>query len=213
MIMLQGLKDRLIDGRLSLTLCEFGDGMRGVALFEQGSDTPIERVALARWAVDQEDGLQYADKDAAPGWYYRVFGCDAHGCRLSNQAREALQDHCRRNEDAILAWCDGDTTAVLPAFGATNDATTFTTYIARPAMAYGQPGYDDALAAAAAINKSLGDSGESSFMVGDEAADHSAYRAMQRELDSCAPIIRGNLYVDSTSAEIDEQPPQPQPGR
>lgn len=82
--------------------------------------------------------------------------------------------------------------------------TTFTTYIARPVMAYGQPGYDDALAAAAAINKSLGDSGESSFIVGDDAADYSAYRAMQRELDSCAPSIRADLCVDSTTAEIDE---------
>lgn len=82
--------------------------------------------------------------------------------------------------------------------------TKFTTYIARPVMAYGQPGYEDALAAAAAINKSLGDSGESSFIAGDEAADYSAYRAMQRELDSCAQSIRADLYVDSTTAEIDE---------
>jgi len=84
------------------------------------------------------------------------------------------------------------------------EMTKFTTYIARPVMAYGQPGYEDALAAAAAINKALGDSGESSFIVGDETADYSAYRAMQRELDSCAPSIRADLYVDSTTAEIDE---------
>lgn len=81
---------------------------------------------------------------------------------------------------------------------------TYTTYIARPVMGYGQPGYEDALAAASAINKSLGDSGESSFVVGDEKAEYSAYRAMQQELDSCAPSIRADLYVDSITAEIDE---------
>lgn len=82
--------------------------------------------------------------------------------------------------------------------------TTFTTYIARPVMSYGQPGYEDALAAASAINKSLGDSGESSFIAGDESADYSAYRAMQRELDSCHPAIRAGLMVDKTTAELDE---------
>ncbi len=82
--------------------------------------------------------------------------------------------------------------------------TTFTTYIARPAMPYGQPGYTDALAAASAINKSLGDSGESSFLTGDEPAAYSAYRAMQRELDSCHPAIRADLMVDEITAELDE---------
>lgn len=80
---------------------------------------------------------------------------------------------------------------------------TYTTYIARPVMAYGQPGYEDALAAASAINKALGDSGESAFITGDEKADYSAYQAIQRELDSCATSIRAYLYVDATVGEID----------
>lgn len=78
-----------------------------------------------------------------------------------------------------------------------------TTYIIRPTMAYGQPGFETADAAARAINKTLGDSGESSFISGDHLAAYSANRAIQRELDSCAPSITANLRIESTTAEID----------
>ncbi len=81
---------------------------------------------------------------------------------------------------------------------------TFTTYTAVPVMAYGQPGYDDAIAAASAINKTLGDSGEASFITGDERAANTAWRALQRELDSCQPAIRANLVVNETTADINE---------
>lgn len=97
-------------GRMSLILTEFGDGMRGVALIRAGSNMPIERIALPAWHVEQDDGLQFANR-AAEGWYYNIFGAG----ELSNQAREELVAHCRQHEDAILAWCNGDETAVLPA--------------------------------------------------------------------------------------------------
>lgn len=82
--------------------------------------------------------------------------------------------------------------------------TTFTTYTAVPVMAYGQPGHEDTLAAARAINKTLGDSGEASFITGDERAANTAWRALQRELESCHPEIRANLVVNETTAEFYE---------
>lgn len=116
MMQTNGLMARLADGRLQLTLAEFGDGMRGVALFKRGANTPIERIALAPWHVDQDEGkLVFADRNAAPGWYYRVFGCDCPNGRLAAEAREILQEHCRAHEAAILAWCNGNVAAVLPA--------------------------------------------------------------------------------------------------
>lgn len=81
---------------------------------------------------------------------------------------------------------------------------TYTTYIARPAMSYGMPGYNDALAAAIAVNKILQDGDESSFITGDALAESTTQRAMQRELDSCHDDIRGNLVVEVVISEIDE---------
>ncbi len=77
--------------------------------------------------------------------------------------------------------------------------STFSIYTARPVMPYGQPGYQDALAAASAINKALGDSGESAFIEGDEGADYRAYKAMQDALAECHPAIRADLFVEKTT--------------
>ena len=82
--------------------------------------------------------------------------------------------------------------------------TMYTTYIARPLMSYMQPGYQDALSAAAEINTKLGNSGESSFIIGDELADRTAERAMQREIDSCHPEIRASLMIDKFTGKIDD---------
>lgn len=81
---------------------------------------------------------------------------------------------------------------------------TYTTYIASPAMSYGMPGYDDALAASIEVNKILRDSEESSFITGDSLAESTTKRAMQRELDSCRADVRGNLVVDVVISEIGE---------
>jgi hypothetical protein len=82
--------------------------------------------------------------------------------------------------------------------------STFTTYRAVPAMSYGQPGYENAIAAASAINRNLGDSGEASFQTGDEFAARSAWRAVEREMDSCHPDIRANLVVEETTVDIED---------
>ena len=82
--------------------------------------------------------------------------------------------------------------------------STFTTYRAVPAMSYGQPGYENAIAAASAINRILGDAGESSFPTGDEFAARSAWLAVEREMSSCHPDIRENLVVEETTVEIEE---------
>ena len=71
-------------------------------------------------------------------------------------------------------------------------------------MSYMQPGYQDALSAAAEINTKLGNSGESSFIIGDELADRTAERAMQREIDSCHPEIRASLMIDKFTGKIDD---------
>lgn len=78
---------------------------------------------------------------------------------------------------------------------------TYTTYIASPAMSYGMPGYDDALAGSIEINKILRDAQESSFITGDALAESTTRRAMQREIDSCHPEIRGNLVVEVVISE------------
>ena len=80
----------------------------------------------------------------------------------------------------------------------------FKTYCVMPAMEYSQHGFSDAQAAADAINKTLADSGEASFPEGDALADSTAQRAIQRELDSCAPTIRGDLVVKSRFTELDD---------
>ncbi len=115
MIKLAELNEKLVDGRMVLEIAEFGDGMRGVALFKTGDPSPIERIALMAWHVEQDqDCLQYADKDN-PLWFDRIFGAG----ELSNQARAALQQFCEDHEDVILAWCDGgDEDAKLPAYEA-----------------------------------------------------------------------------------------------
>lgn len=81
---------------------------------------------------------------------------------------------------------------------------TYTTYVARPVMAYLQPGYQDAAAAADAINKKLCDADEATFEIGDALAERTAERAMQREIDSCHHEIRATLMVDKFTVKIDE---------
>ena len=80
----------------------------------------------------------------------------------------------------------------------------FKTYCVMPAMEYSQHGFADAHAAADAINKTLMDSGEASFLEGDALADATAQRAIKRELDSCAPTIRDDLVVTSRIVDLDD---------
>lgn len=80
-----------------------------------------------------------------------------------------------------------------------------TTYTASPDMRTDQFGYKDVLAAAVDINKTLGDSGEASFLAADGImADRSAECAMQRELDACTPFIRNNLMVQKCTVETSD---------
>lgn len=100
----------LATGKLSLEMSEWGDGMRGVGIYHIGNGVPIERIAVSRWHVDQDEGLQYADRKLAPNWFWRVFNAGA----LTNQAREMLADHCRDNEELIERYCIGEETEDLP---------------------------------------------------------------------------------------------------
>ena len=111
----QQIIDGLADGTYTLALSEWGDGMRGVGLYAKGSHTPIERIVCEPWHVDQSQGLQSAEmaRDTYgqnASWPYDIYG--AHD--LSTQARAMLVAHCMDHEDAILAWCAGDETQVLP---------------------------------------------------------------------------------------------------
>ena len=78
------------------------------------------------------------------------------------------------------------------------------TYEVAVNLKYGQPGYDDALAAATAINRGIADSGESSFISGDDLADYSACKAIRREIDSCDEYIRGDLRIETYFSDIEE---------
>ena len=80
----------------------------------------------------------------------------------------------------------------------------FKTYYLLPIIRYSQHGFSDAQAAADSINKIVMDSGEASFPAGDALADATAQRAIQRELDSCAPAIRDDLVVKSRFTELDD---------
>ena len=80
----------------------------------------------------------------------------------------------------------------------------FKTYYASPVMGYREIGFPDAQAAADSINNILMDSGEASFPEGDALADSTAQRAIQRELDSCAPTIRDDLVVTSRIVDLDD---------
>jgi hypothetical protein len=112
MITSKEARTALTSGEMTLELSQWGDGDRGVGLYRKGSTMPIERIAIMHWHVDQEDGLQYADKELET-WFYEIFGAG----ELSNQAREMLQAFCKDHAEVIVAWCDGDETAVLPRFG------------------------------------------------------------------------------------------------
>ena len=80
----------------------------------------------------------------------------------------------------------------------------FKTYYMMPSRKYVQIGFFDAQAAADAINKILMDSGEATFPEGDALADATAHRAIQRELDSCAPEMRDDLVVESRMTDVDD---------
>lgn len=62
----------------------------------------------------------------------------------------------------------------------------------------------DAEAAAAAINKKLGDAGVSSFISSDTMAEATADREIDREIEACWPSIRSMLYVERIEIELPE---------
>jgi hypothetical protein len=76
-------------------------------------------------------------------------------------------------------------------------------YLAVPTIAYGQPGYQEAIAAARSINRTLGEAGESIFQTGGELVARSAWRSVEREIDSCHPDIRENLVAEETHVDIE----------
>jgi hypothetical protein len=108
MITRHQLIDGLRSGAYRIELAEWGDGQRGVGLQRANGNT-IERIALAPWHVDQDDGLQFADKARYQGWYYNIF----QAVELSKQARQLLVAHCKAHEAEILEWCEGDEEATL----------------------------------------------------------------------------------------------------
>jgi hypothetical protein len=112
-ISLAEINNALATGAITMELAECG-GHRGVYLFRKDETVRMEAIALDPWHVDQDDGLQYADYERAPGWAINVFGAVA----LSHKARKALQDFCREHEEGILAWCDGDEDYELPFYPA-----------------------------------------------------------------------------------------------
>lgn len=73
-----------------------------------------------------------------------------------------------------------------------------------PRSIYGQPGHRDAQAAADSINRTLSDSGECVFINADRLGERTAERAMQRELNSCAPEILADLVVVAVSADVED---------
>lgn len=78
------------------------------------------------------------------------------------------------------------------------------TYTVAPIPCYWEIGYSDALAAASAINKLLGDAGTASWIDGDDAGRDSALAAVMREIESCAPEIAADLEFVVTDIEGDD---------
>jgi hypothetical protein len=104
-------KAGLKSGMLVLQLSTWGDGMMGVGLYRKGAHTPIERICIAPWHVDQDDEeMIFADRNEAPGWFYNIF----HAGELSNKAREFCTDYCLDHTDEITAYFDGEYETVLP---------------------------------------------------------------------------------------------------
>lgn len=62
---------------------------------------------------------------------------------------------------------------------------------------------DDSRAAAAAINKALGDSGDSSWLSGDAGSEARCRAAAAAEIASCHPAIRSDLRIEIESTEIE----------
>lgn len=81
--------------------------------------------------------------------------------------------------------------------------TYMTTYIVTTSLKYGEPGHADAQAAASAINKILGDTGESSYINGDEAGEMSACRAILREIASCHWMIADDIEFVKETCEME----------
>lgn len=62
----------------------------------------------------------------------------------------------------------------------------------------------DAIAAAAAINRSLAGAGDSSWLIGDVASEHRCMHAAREEIASCHPSIRDALSIEIGSYDLDE---------
>lgn len=60
---------------------------------------------------------------------------------------------------------------------------------------------DDSRAAAAAINKALGDAGDSAWLAGDAGSEARCRAAAAAEIASCRASIRDDLRIEIESTE------------